>query len=62
MHLVCPPPPSKKKKGYAILGGVGGGGERHTKCIIEDAQMANSVHENVSMLLLWLLFTVVYNY
>ena len=59
MHLV----PPQKKKGHAIFffegGGGGGEGEGYTRCITEDAQIADSVCENVSMLLLWRLFTVV---
>ena len=43
-------------------GGGGRGGKGHTRCIIENVQMANSVHENVSMILLLRLFTIVYNY
>lgn len=40
----------------------GGGVEGHTRCIMGDSQMANGVYENVWMLLLLRLFTVVCSY
>ena len=59
MHLV--PPQKRKAMQFFFLRGWGGGGEGegYTRCITEDAQIADSVCENVSMLLLWRLFTVV---
>ena len=51
-----------KATNFFFLGGRGGEVEGPTRCIMGDSQMANCVYENVWMLLLLLLFTVVCSY